>query len=695
MSNGGDGPRIMGAREWLLLGALMLVYLATRFWKIEHFPIYFFCDEAIQAVLGRDLVLHHLHNAQGTFLPTYFLNLRNWNLSLSIYIHAITATLFGVSITVTRGTSIVVGALAPVAAALTLRRIFAARLWWTAPLVMATLPAWFLHSRTAFETAMATAFYACFLLAYLLYRMESPRWLPLVFVAGAATAYAYTNGQGLVAFTGLALLAVDFRYHLRVIRDNRRVVAASLVLAALLAVPYLRFRLIDHPGAVASQLRDLNSYWVEDIPLARKLAMYGTRYLEGLSPRYWFRDDPKRPVRHRVYGRGHLPLFLAPFMALGLGACLWRWRSPPHRTVLIAVLAVPFSPAIVDILITRVLAMMVPATLLAVLGAELVWRRVSRWVPGRRARVALGAALAVALTADAAALARYCVRGGPTWFTDYGLYGMQWGARQLFGAIREELEAHPRLKIIAPHTWANNPDAFVRFFLTPKQRARVALFDPRSHQDQLIPFDPAVLYVLGGEEYNHLCHDPKIVCSQPLRILRYPDGRPGFVFLHLAYSEAAPKLFAAEEVERRRPRIDRIEVHGEQWVVQHPLLDIGGARDAFDGDPATVARSARLNPALWVVRFPSPRPVAGVELALWSPNYEIDLQAVGTDGSWEETRRRFHDLPGEPVVRLFLQRPVPDAVEIRLTIRKIDGDDFVHLRELTVLHRGKAPSRPE
>jgi hypothetical protein len=168
----------MGAREWWLLAVLMVAYLATRFWKIEHFPIYFFCDEAIQPVLGRDLVLHHFRNPEGIFLPTYFLNLRNWNLSLSIYIHALTASLLGMSVTVTRGTSIVVGALAPAATALTLRRIFGARLWWTAPLVMATLPAWFLHSRTAFETVMATAFYACFLLAYLLYRMESPRWLP-------------------------------------------------------------------------------------------------------------------------------------------------------------------------------------------------------------------------------------------------------------------------------------------------------------------------------------------------------------------------------------------------------------------------------------------------------------------------------------------------------------------------------------
>lgn len=680
-------------REWLLLALLMAVYLATRFWKIEHFPIYFFCDEAIQPVLGRDLILRHFHDAQGTLLPTYFLNLRNWNLSLSVYIHALTASLFGMSITVTRGTSIVVGALAPLAAALTLRRIFGARLWWTAPLVMAVLPAWFLHSRTAFETVMATAFYACFLLLYLLYRMESPRWLPLVFLAGAATFYAYTNGQGLMAFSGLALLGADWRYHLSVVREHRRLAAGTLALALLLAAPYARFRLVDHPDAVGHQIRDLGSYWAEDIPLGKKLESYGKRYLRGLDPRYWFLDDPGRPVRHRIPGRGHLPLFLAPFIALGLGLCLWRWRSPPHRTVLIAVLAVPFSPAIADILITRVLAMVVPATLLGVLGADLAWQWAGRWVPARRARVALGVILAVALAADAAALARYCVRKGPTWFGDYGLYGMQWGAREIFGALREELAARPGTTFVVSHTWANNPESFVRFFLDGNQQRRVELFDPKSHQTELKPFDPKAVYVVSGEEYARLRRDAKIVCSQPLRMIRYPDGRPGFLFLHLGYPPAARELFAAEEAERLRPRTDTVDVAGEPWVVHHPKLDIGSAADALDGDPETVARSARVNPAVWEIELPTPRPVAGVELDLWISDYDISLAVTGADGETVSVSRKLRDLPLEPRVRVLLPRVVPAARRIRVTIHKVDVDAYVHLRELRLLGPGDTGER--
>jgi len=111
----------------------------------------------------------------------------------------------------------------------------------------------------------------------------------------------------------------------------------------------------------------------------------------------------------------------------------------------------------------------------------------------------------------AGALARYCLRGGPTWFTNYGLYGMQWGARQLFGAIREELASHPRARLVVSHTWANNPNAFVRFFLNPRDQRRVELFDPSSHQTAFSPFDPHAIYVIAGEEYTKLVADPLLL----------------------------------------------------------------------------------------------------------------------------------------------------------------------------------------
>ena len=49
-----------------------------------------------------------------------------------------------------------------------------------------------------------------------------------------------------------------------------RISPLVLVLVVLLALPYFRFQ-VDHPDAMTSQLRILNSYWLQNIPLQDKL----------------------------------------------------------------------------------------------------------------------------------------------------------------------------------------------------------------------------------------------------------------------------------------------------------------------------------------------------------------------------------------------------------------------------------------
>ncbi len=691
-----DVPRPAGSRgvtrsHRAVLGLVMAVYLATRLWRIEHFPMGFLCDEAIQPVLARELIHHGLRGSDGVFLPTYFKNYSKWSLGLSVYIHAVTVSLFGTSVLVTRATSVAVGALAPLAAAVTLRSVFRSDLWWTAPLVMGMLPAWFLHSRMAYETVMATGFWAVFLLAWLLYRTRSPRWLPLVVLAGGATFATYTNGQGLVGFCVLVLGLGDLKYHLRAWRTHRRWVAGSAILVLLLAAPYFRFHLLDHPEASRQMLRDVGSYWIEPIPVREKLERHGRLYLRGLSPAYWFRDDPETLPRHRIPGTGFLPLWIAPFLALGLGAALWRWRSPPHRTLLVALLAVPFAPAVAGIEIPRVLAMVVPVTLLAVLGADLLWNGIRHRIPAGAPRLLLGLAAGLLLAGGNGILAHRYLSEGPSWYSgpDWEMYGLQWGAQEVFGAIAEELDSR-RGVIHLSHGWTNNPEALARFFLEPRQLERLRLFGPGDHLREMIPFESDTLYVVTREESEALCRDPRIACSAPARIVRRPDGEPGFLFLELAYAPEAAEIFAAEEAERRRPRRTAVRVDGEPWVVTYPALDLGNPRDPFDSDPDTVARTDRVDPAVWTVELPHPRPVAGVRLGLFARDYEIRLEVTGEGGRPVTTTARFHDLPTPPVVTVALPAPVARAVRVRVEIDRLDWDHHVHLRELELL----APTEP-
>ena len=162
---------------WVLFGLGMFVYLFTRLWHIDKFPIYFFTDEAANPLFAQGLFDNGFRNAQGMSFPLYFeLAANRWGPLLSVYIHAFSSALFGKSVIVTRATQALVSLLAPLAVALILKQIFKARFWWAGALLMALAPAWFLHSRTGFETIIAASFYGCFILFYLLYRTRSPRY---------------------------------------------------------------------------------------------------------------------------------------------------------------------------------------------------------------------------------------------------------------------------------------------------------------------------------------------------------------------------------------------------------------------------------------------------------------------------------------------------------------------------------------
>ena len=51
-------------------------------------------------------------------------------------------------------------------------------------------------------------------------------------------------------------------------------------------------------------------------------------------------------------GYGNLDIWLLPFFLIGVGLCLWRIKSPPHRAVVLAALATPVGAALVDMSIT-------------------------------------------------------------------------------------------------------------------------------------------------------------------------------------------------------------------------------------------------------------------------------------------------------------------------------------------------------
>jgi hypothetical protein len=671
------GAALRGRVEALLLALVLLVYGLSRLIGLDRFPIYFFCDEAIQPVLARALLERGLRDEFDTLLPAFFYNADKWSLGLSVYVHAMSVALFGVSVTVARATTLLVSVLAVLAVCLTLKLVFNNRFWWLAGLALAAMPAWFLHTRTAFETTMMVAFYACFLCCYLLYRTRAPGYIVPALLFGAATFYTYTNGQAVMLVSGALLLLSDLRYHMR---QPARIKLLTAGTAALMAVPYIRFRVL-HPEALVSHLRTVDSFLFYDLSPGEKLARFFATYGYGLSPAFWFLPNETDLVRHRMGTLGHMPLFLLPFVLLGVFVCLRGWRSPIHRAVLIALLAAPFGSAIAGIFVTRSLAMVVPVALLFALG----FAQFATWLKPRVAPQLLAGVAGALLVLYSIWLPYTALRDGPTWFGDYGLYGMQYGAPQVFGAIEETLQATPDADIRLSPNWANNSSVFPAFFLTPQQQNQVRMQSIDEYLLNRGDLSPQSLYILIPEEYEKARNDPKLLVAAPERVLPYPDGRPGFYFVRLAYAPDADRLFAQERIERQRPQQETLMLAGQPVNVTVSRLDSGRPIDLFDGDTWTLARTLEANPMVVKLEYPQSRSISTLTATVTSMDCTITVTLVETNGETRTFRQTYTDLPRDPTVALQLTGGPYQVSAIQIEVLKLnDGDPHVHVRELVL-----------
>jgi 4-amino-4-deoxy-L-arabinose transferase-like glycosyltransferase len=652
-----------------LFGLGLFIYLVTRLVGLADFPIYFFTDEAIQTVAAADLIRNDLKDEEGTILPTYFKNGPFYNLSASVYLQVLPYLLFGKSVFITRAVSVLVSLLAAAAVALTLRDIFQIPYWWAGVLLLSIAPAWYLHSRTAFETVLFTSFYAVFLYFYLLYRYRAPRFLNWAIVLGALAFYSYSPGQLVIGLTALLLMFSDARYHWQ----NRRQVLRGLGLLAILALPYLRFRL-DHPEAPLDHLRKLGSYWVEPLPLQEKVSRYTSEYIYGLSPGYWFIPNERDLDRHQMKGYGNLLRATLPFAVIGLVLAIKGLRSPANRAVLIALLVAPLGSALVQIGITRALVFVIPATLLVAIGVS--W--VLTWLEKRRApRPALAAGLFAVLSVVNFTMLSDTLVNGPTWYQDYGLGGVQYGARQLFSEVRDYVQEHPHTRMIVSPGWANGTDVVARFFLDDPLPIEMGSID--GHIFQRLPLDENTLFVMTPEEYQLAQESGKFTNLRVEKTLPYPDGRPGFYFVRLQYVEDIDQILAAEREQRRELLTDIVQIDGKPVKARYPLLDIGEPQQMFDGDTETVIRTLEANPAVIELTFPEPRRIEQIALIIGSTQAEISAQILSEEGAEPvEFTQILQGTIDQPRVELQTEGAPPARV-LRLSVRDLHQEEPAHI----------------
>ena len=679
---------------WLFLLSLA-VYLLTRLIYLQDFPIYFFTDEAIQTQQAANLLSRGFRSAEGVLLPTYFENGGQYNLSLSVYAQVLPTLLLGKSIWVTRGVAALLSLTAAISLGLTLKHIFNIRYWWLGPLLLAAVPAWFLHSRTAFETALMASMYAAFLNFYLLYRKERLWALYPALLFGALAFYAYSPGQVIVVVTGMMLLIADAKYHWQ----HKKTALFGLGLLLLLAVPYLRFSLTQGQARL-QHLIQLNSYWIKPIPFYEKVLTYFARYLKGLNPFYWFWPNPSLlekfwpdlnlPLwlfsnqadlaRHTMKGYGHIFWVTLPLWTIGLVRCIRRFKDPAHRTLILATLAAPSGAAIVDWGITRGLVFIIPATLMTALGIESSLQWLQNKQPKLKTPV-LAIIIFILLTSFSFFMLGDTFTNGPTWYTDYGLEGMQYGSQQVFTRAAEIAREQPETTVLVSSTWANGSDVLLRFFADGLPNLRMGNINAFALEYR--PLDRNTLFVMTQDDVDFIDESDKFTDVTIEEVIPYPDGSPGFYFVRLAYVDDIEAILEAEKQARQTLLTEELTIHGQTIQVEYSMLDINEIQQAFDGDRTTLIRTLEANPLRLVLTFPEKTELTSVTLVIGGTPSRMTVTAF----SGGETLETVVQEVDESIITREVQLTFSHTLQIdQLIIEKLsvyDGEiAHVHLWEV-------------
>jgi 4-amino-4-deoxy-L-arabinose transferase-like glycosyltransferase len=670
-------------RAVLLALVPSLIYLITRLWGITGFPLFFFSDEANNVIFGQKLLHNGLAASDGSILPMYFeWDIGRWAPVFPVYIHAVTSSIFGKSIAVARTTTSILSFIGVLAVAVLLRQIFRIRAWWSGISFLTIIPAWFLYTRTTFETVVGAAFFACFLLCYLLYRYRSAKWIYAAVAFGAGAFYSYSNQQLPLLFLSAVLYVSDYSYH----RSNKIELLQAMVLACLLAIPFVQFQIL-HPGGTASHLKAIQSYIVEPIPLGEKIQLFAQNYLHGISPRYWFspaNGEVDRVPNQHYPGLGNLGWYLLPFILTGLVICAMNFRNSAYRTIIFSMLAVPMGAAVDSVHIPRMLAFVIPAAVMAALGLEQVY--VNR---GKIPEKYITYALQLIFSLAALGMLRTALIEGPNWGNESTPGLKEFAMKAVFeDRLPELLEAEPDTDFIISSSWANNVYLFPEFFIDKEDQNRVSIGHIQSYMYQRLELNEDMIFILPVEEFKVAEESGLFSNTEILDTVNYPQAGPAMYFARFAYAPNADQILYEMEMERQKLVDAFIVVDGVEYKVRHSRLAFGSVRELLDDNPDTLVRGESANPIQFEISSTEQMDVDQVKIMIAKlPDFTISVYDGTLDDSADPFySKRFLNVQEDPVVVVNLdgEHARPTTISIEILFADGAGDAQIHVRDIVL-----------
>lgn len=201
-----------------------------------------------------------------------------------------------------------------------------------------------------------------------------------------------------------------------------------------------------------------------------------------------------------------------------------------------------------------------------------------------------------------------------------------------------------------------------------------------------LPLSEKDLFVMTADDYETATQSPKLILSRPERTVHHPDGRIGFYFVRMRYSDRADAIFAAEREARRQLQQETIRVSGQPVSVRYSMLDMGSLPEIFDGRFDSLIRGLEANPFILEFSFPTPRTISKLALTLGTMDFELKVEVVPeAQGPPQVFRRVVRDPPPDPQVEVTFPSGPIRASRVRIEIKDLLAGDraHVHVRELS------------
>jgi 4-amino-4-deoxy-L-arabinose transferase-like glycosyltransferase len=658
----------------------VLIYLILIFENLTVFPAYFFCDEAIVGVEAHSILTTGADRF-GKLFPIFFQGLGQYQQSLAIYLQVPFIAIFGLNEFAVRFANACIGLLGIIAVYALIRYVYkmaeAAMLTFA---VFALSSLWFLHSRTGFEVVMAVAFFLGFGLFYILAFSRHILFVIPAAVCGAATFYAYTPGRGWILIALPLLFLVNISEHLQ----KWKVTLLGMVIFALLLSPYAYFQW-KYPHLALSRLSALNFANFRDQSVWQQAKFLLQGYKAALNPLSWYTTQGTLRIteggeRHFMHRFPALFAGTLPFALLGFIRILRYIKKIENRTLLALLAASPFAASLIRFNTVRGMPVGMLMLVFSLVGLGWVFAWLRRWPQSQRV---IQTILVFSIIVYAFWFRDYVYNVLPRLYHDYGFYGLQMGAPQLFRWIRGQ--HHRYDSIMISHDLFNAGEIFIPFYLQGKAAAKTSIIDPAILCKTLDTISERRVYAVP------VIFFPKMQAAGcPLkRVVLYviPDlkGRPLIEILQLHQEPEFTEWFQEHAQERKTLIASRVDHKGDLLRVQHPRFDLGNVRAIFDGNPQTFARSAEINPAHITISLPNTSLQRIVVTISHTGQAAVSVKTHSQQGITDWGRKQFREATAHFTALTFEQSQMlgdVTKIEISALLTNADQYGFVHIAEI-------------